>query len=168
MKTLSSRNYDALKTDVWALGVLFFVLVRGTFPFGMADTQDKWFKTIYTGNWITFWRVHERQSRLTFSNELKQLIEMMLTINPDDRPTLNEVATASFFRNEKEEDIDQEDCTAGEGLSTLKLHSEKSDESYVSDGINEKEFNNLSELRTDELDMLKREFIRRSDTYIKK
>lgn len=144
--------------------MLFFLLIRGTFPFGVAEIQDKWFKTVSMGHWDTFWRVHERQSRLTFTPELKELLEMMLTINPDERPTLNDVATAAFFREEKEEDLEQEDCTAGEiGLSSLKSHSETSDDVQ----LNEKEFHNM-DISEDDMDRIKIEFISRSNTYIYK
>lgn len=87
---------------MWSLGVLLFVIVGGTFPFQVADSQDRLFQRVNMGDWETFWKVHERQS--TFSPELKDLLEMMLTIDPDKRPTLRQVATSAFFKEERDEE----------------------------------------------------------------
>lgn len=43
------KKYDAKKADVFALGVIMFVFVKGSPPFEVADYQrDPYYKTLLT------------------------------------------------------------------------------------------------------------------------
>jgi len=102
---------------MWALGVLFFTLVRGSFPWVQATMDDKFFKLVAEQNWILFWRVHEKHSRKTFSDAFKQLIQGMLKVDPMERLDMSGVAESDMLRDEEEE------CLVDIGPDLAKDHS---------------------------------------------
>ena len=74
---VTSREHKGSHTDVWALGVLLYVLLSGTFPFKGASERDL-FKKISRGEY-------------TFPPHLStpacSLIRRMLAVVPSDRPS---------------------------------------------------------------------------------
>lgn len=85
------------------MGVVFFTLVRGSFPFEKASLDDKFFRLIAEQNWSLFWRVHEKHSRKTFSVAFKKLIMGMLTVDPLARLNMDGVAESEMI-SEGDED----------------------------------------------------------------
>lgn len=88
---------DPKPSDVFALGVMFFTIVRGTFPFTVALPVDKYFKAITANNWALVWKTHEKQAKKTFSPEFKKLIEGMLAIDPNNRFSITDVVNSDFL-----------------------------------------------------------------------
>jgi tRNA A-37 threonylcarbamoyl transferase component Bud32 len=75
------RDYQGQPADTWALGVLLYAMLTGTFPFRGANDQDL-FKRIARG-------YYEIPSYL--SPEVQSLIRKMLRLNPLERPTAEEI-----------------------------------------------------------------------------
>jgi len=50
-----SNNTDVFKDDIFALGVIFFILMAGRPPFVEAKKDDKYYKPIYKGLYSQFW-----------------------------------------------------------------------------------------------------------------
>ena len=74
---VSKIEYYGEKADIWALGIVFFVMLCGKFPFKGINDVDL-FKKIKKGN-INF---------PDFINEdIKRLILKILKYNSDERPT---------------------------------------------------------------------------------
>ncbi|KAG1662635.1 hypothetical protein FOA52_009620 [Chlamydomonas sp. UWO 241] len=88
---ISSRTgYDGVKVDVWALGVLLYVMLVGVFPFETQDDNfsntaglyDIWLQQIKT-SWREVPNNSSAASRL--SPELKELLDKMFEVKQDTR-----------------------------------------------------------------------------------
>ena len=93
------NGYNGLSTDVFALGVLLFILVVGKFPFIGSSQNDCHYKLITTNKLNLFWRTRVRDKKLnsSLSNEFKQLVESMLASNAIDRPSLSEIRKSDWL-----------------------------------------------------------------------
>lgn len=78
-----------LEADIWSLGILFWDMVSGIKP----NTKDRLKKVfMFLGNDIS----------------ARDLITKMLSVHPDNRPTIKEVKRHMFFK-----DIDWKDISRG-------------------------------------------------------
>nr|XP_004652112.2 sperm motility kinase 2B-like [Jaculus jaculus] len=75
------QSYDGPKKDMWSLGVLLFFMVTRTMPFN-AKTLTELKEEIVKGDY---------QFPQALSEELKDLIRLLLTVDPERRPTTAEV-----------------------------------------------------------------------------
>ena len=71
------------KVDIYAAGVVLFILIAGFPPFARPSTIDWWFKKLKEKNYDRFWTAHERN--VYFSEEAKTLIQGMLAFDPTER-----------------------------------------------------------------------------------
>jgi len=65
--------------DLFALGVILFILYSGHPPFSMANDDDQYFKLLASNKSEMFWRAHSQRKEPGFySEEFKDLITNML------------------------------------------------------------------------------------------
>jgi serine/threonine protein kinase len=84
---LHKRPYDPLSCDIWALGVTFLVMLQGGNPWGTTCVEH--LRQIITlGNY---------EIRKVIPLNIARLIAAMLTIDPQARPSIGEVAANSCF-----------------------------------------------------------------------
>jgi len=81
------KQFNGIKVDVFALGVLLFCLCSSKLPFINAKGTDPWYKHIKNGDYTLFWELHERRGVFLPQN-LKILLNSMFAYNPQDRPSL--------------------------------------------------------------------------------
>ncbi|ELP85284.1 calcium/calmodulin-dependent protein kinase type 1G, putative [Entamoeba invadens IP1] len=99
-EVLSGKAYDE-KTDVWSAGVVFYTLVCGFQPFTTTEKD--------TGNRELFDRIENGHYKFpspywdNISTEIKNCIQLMLTVNPMKRPTVRECLLFPFFSGKKRE-----------------------------------------------------------------
>jgi serine/threonine protein kinase len=55
---LLEKPYKGDLVDIFAVGVILFMLVSGTPPFNQATNDDEYYKTIAENKWETFWKYH--------------------------------------------------------------------------------------------------------------
>lgn len=80
------KKYDAKKADVFALGVILFVFMKGQPPFEKADIiNDPYYKTLMMKP-ETYWKVLDQKGDISL--EFKELIQHCLAFNPKDRWSL--------------------------------------------------------------------------------
>jgi len=86
---------DLFQCDVWALGVMLFMLVTGMPPFSVADVTDPRFKVIAKG------RLGEllRHWNIPLDADVEDLLLKLLVVDPSKRITLEEVAQHPFLLN---------------------------------------------------------------------
>ena len=82
--------YNGHATDVWALGILMYVLLHGNFPFKGIDDKDL-FRKISKGKF---------DMNENLSKECKGLIHMILKVNPTERVNTNQILQNSWFFKE--------------------------------------------------------------------
>lgn len=85
------REYLGGPSDVWALGVMLFVLTCGYFPFKGKDDKELHKKIV---NVSVSFPPHA-------SEELTGIISSMLKFNPASRPTCEQVLAHSWFQKAK-------------------------------------------------------------------
>ncbi|KAM3139985.1 hypothetical protein pb186bvf_007785 [Paramecium bursaria] len=93
----SIESQKIFKCDIFALGVLFFVLIFKRYPFEMdhhATECPKW-KSLNLTDWNAFWELHPSTKQA--SPQLKSLFQNLLNPNPDLRFTIDELISQEFF-----------------------------------------------------------------------
>ena len=85
---IAKKPYDE-KVDIWSLGVLLFELTHNKCPFD-APNEDFHMKNILLQTKLDF--------KPGISQELKDLITLLLSKNPRDRPSLDQVFETSWMR----------------------------------------------------------------------
>lgn len=82
-------TYDPFKADIWSLGCILYVLLTGVSPFGHTTHVGEIEERIKTG---CFGRMPE-----SVSKSAKELTFWLLSLNPDERPSLDQVALHPFL-----------------------------------------------------------------------
>ena len=83
-----TKGYDGIKNDIFSLGVLLFVITIGEFPFESATYSDDKYKFIIKGRFSKFW---ENFNNIDISDEFKDLINRLISLNPSKRLTTDEI-----------------------------------------------------------------------------
>ena len=90
---VSKKEYYGGPADIWACGVLLYTLLIGSFPFKSVTTEKELFRKINRGIFsVSVGPTHE------VSAEAKDLLHLMLTVDPAERPTATMVLNHSWFR----------------------------------------------------------------------
>ena len=76
-----SNAYDAFKADIWIIGVVFFIIVTGTYPFVDSDPADLLRKICS----------EQVQFPSSVPAAAEALVQSMLAKNPAGRPSIDEV-----------------------------------------------------------------------------
>ena len=89
---LARSPYQGNMADLFALGVILFIMYVGHPPFNVANEKDAYFALLNDNNSAKFWRAHERlRSDITFSPSFKNLITLLLQPLPFQRPGLADI-----------------------------------------------------------------------------
>ncbi|XP_052598741.1 sperm motility kinase 2B-like [Peromyscus californicus insignis] len=86
------RLYDGPKVDIWTLGVVLYFMVVGKVPFD-AVTLPELRHQIVNANYTV---------PLDMSQELQDLLSLLMTVDPSLRPTVDEVKRHPWLREEME------------------------------------------------------------------
>ena len=92
-EVILENQRDGSKVDIWALGVLLYVLVTGQYPFDDGLGDDK----------------HSKKARVerilkaspdypVMSTELESLLRSIFVADPDERPGINDIIDDSWVR----------------------------------------------------------------------
>ena len=94
---LERLNYDGRKIDMFAIGVILFIIVVGNFPFQAAKTTDEYYKLLVTGSSEKrrYWKA-VRGSHL--SDDFKKLLISMLNNDPAKRPSLRTLENHEWMK----------------------------------------------------------------------
>jgi serine/threonine protein kinase len=91
----AGKGYEGVKTDIWAAGIILFIMVAGFPPFTMPSMQDWWFNKLASKKAHLFWQAHCRNAK--FSDAFKDLIEKILCVDPSSRATISDIAAHPWF-----------------------------------------------------------------------
>lgn len=87
-------KYSGACVDLFAAGIILFIMVAQHPPFAKASPKDPHYKTISANRIDLFWKLHSRNKKGGldyFSASFRDLITAMLAFDPTHRPTLAEV-----------------------------------------------------------------------------
>ena len=89
---VNRQPYSGQPVDLFALGVILFILYSGHPPFRMASSEDPHFNTLANEHAHLFWQGHSQNKPSNFYGEhFKSLITMMLQANPRERISTAEI-----------------------------------------------------------------------------
>jgi serine/threonine protein kinase len=63
---ISSKEYEGRKVDVFAAGVILFIMYSGNPPFEKASPKDPYYRLIRENKLDLFWESHSRKRRVGF------------------------------------------------------------------------------------------------------
>ena len=87
---VNKNEYVGPPVDIWALGVLLYVMLWGKFPFRGINEKDL-YKKISNG-WYTW------PSDIIVSDQAINLVKSMLWINPKKRATIDQVVNNPWLK----------------------------------------------------------------------
>jgi len=94
-EVFTGKGYDATLADIWACGVVLFIMLAGFPPFARPNNSDWWFNKLNTGRHNLFWQAHSRSAY--FSESTKDFINKILNPDPTKRITLADMKKHQWF-----------------------------------------------------------------------
>ena len=101
---IARQAYQGQVVDLFALGVILFIMYSGHPPFGAANETDNFYKLLATNRSDLFWKAHSNSSRKPegfYSNEFKDLITCMLQFHPHQRLCIADIIGHPWLANEE-------------------------------------------------------------------
>jgi len=96
-------GYDGEKVDIFALGVMLFILCVGFVPFEKADERDKGY-SLYVKSSELFWESWENEG-VVLSTPLKRLLTGCFALNPSERPTMEQIRNSEWMNMERDDPV---------------------------------------------------------------
>jgi len=90
------KGYDAMKADIWACGVILFIMLAGFPPFQKPDSSDWWFNKLMNGKHALFWQAHSRSAY--FSDQTKDFINKILNPDPEKRISIADMKKHAWWK----------------------------------------------------------------------
>lgn len=113
--TKTKKIYNGEKIDIFSLGVVLFSMIFNGHPFNRAIPRDNYYKYINLNSWNEFWHVYDEKIKKIVEKEedesswelLKDLLEKMLTKDPEERIGLQEILKHKWLNGDiyKDEEI---------------------------------------------------------------
>ena len=76
------------KDDIFTCGIILYCMLHRAQPFTMATKKEENYKPLYLGLYGKFWENAQETSEVELSDNVKQLISMMLHPNEEARPLI--------------------------------------------------------------------------------
>jgi len=95
------QDYEGAKVDIFAAGVLLFIMVAGHPPFIKAIPKDPYYVSLCKTkqNVNMFWAIHQKGKPAGFfSPEFQQLVTKMIAYDPSDRPSISEIINHPWMK----------------------------------------------------------------------
>lgn len=94
------RKYEGSKVDIFASGIILFIMVLQRPPFECAHPErNPHYQMLAAGRPDMFWEAHEAAGTPSaLSPEFKDLFERMLALNPKERITIQEIVAHPWLK----------------------------------------------------------------------
>jgi 5'-AMP-activated protein kinase catalytic alpha subunit len=96
----SGKCYNGPLVDIFAAGVVLFVMVFGEMPFSKAEPSDIEYRVLAGNKPDVFWKIQFKKMESDFkpSESIIELLTMMLCYYPWERPSLAEITSHGWFK----------------------------------------------------------------------
>jgi serine/threonine protein kinase len=91
----NTEHFDGFAIDLWAAGVILYIMLTGFPPYDQASLTDQRFELIVTGRLME----QLRNWDIFLSDEAGDLMQRMLLLNPRDRLTLAQIMSHPWVVN---------------------------------------------------------------------
>lgn len=88
-------GYSGEKADLWACGVILFIMLSGFPPFQRPSNSDWWFNKLAHNKHSLFWQAHSRSAY--FSDQTKDFINKILNPDPTKRMTIQDIKKHPWY-----------------------------------------------------------------------
>lgn len=100
---LRHKPYNGIKSDIFSLGVLLFVLVFKSYGFETATFNDYLYKLIMKKKFSAYWNnignIYGEEKVKVVSLDCKKLIFKMLAFSPIDRPSIKDILNSNWLKD---------------------------------------------------------------------
>ena len=138
------RPYDGIKVDIFSLGVCLINLVTCKFGFVKAVRKDKYYKYIMVRQFNKYWEsVKDTLGKI--SKELISLYIRMISFNPDERPSIEEILKDPWMKeinDLKEEEYNLLEKEVIEDFKRREIKVKENNSNINSDSSSEISFGN--------------------------
>jgi len=96
------KPYSGPSVDLFASAIILFVVLTQRPPFSSANPSDPHYRLLAANRAEIFWQAHKdaEEGEDIYSAEFKDLFEKMMTLNPAQRPSLEEVLAHPWMQGE--------------------------------------------------------------------
>lgn len=118
---IPGKKYEGKSVDIFAAGVILFIMFAGNPPFEKATPNDPYYKIIKERKYDIFWKAHSRKRPPGFFSEnFKDLFVKLVAFEPTERPTIEQIASHPWIKDAV--------CTHSEIKNEFTLRQKKLDE----------------------------------------
>ena len=115
-------GYDGIKSDIFSLGVLLFVITLKHFPFYFCKYSDKYYKLIMFKKYDKFWSNYKNYK---LSDEFKDLINHLICYAPSERLNISQILEHPWIKNNcNEKDLDDSNIVNEDIINEFKKRKE--------------------------------------------
>ena len=107
---MMKKPYKGTEVDIFATGVIMFMLVMANQPFGKAIPKDPYYKCVAVKKSEPFWKAHTKKTGDHYSDDFKDLFFNMCAQKTAERLTLEGIENHPFYTSE--------DCATAEEMLT--------------------------------------------------
>jgi serine/threonine protein kinase len=93
---IEKQYYSGESNDIFACGVILFILVNAYPPFREAKKTDNWYRHFYYNKIDNFWAIHSK--KINISQELKDLLSGMLRYK--DRWSMEDILKSDWIKGD--------------------------------------------------------------------
>jgi len=90
------KGYDGMRADLWACGVILFIMLAGFPPFQKPELSDWWFNKLVNGKHALFWQAHSRSAY--FSDQTKDFLNKILNPDPEKRISIADMKKHPWWK----------------------------------------------------------------------
>lgn len=94
-------KYTGLQADIFATGVILFIMYNGAPPFLSTKPGDKIYQLIKSKNYAKFWSLHEKKKPAGFyPDSFKRLMNEFFSYDPSKRPSFASLAENEWLNSD--------------------------------------------------------------------
>jgi len=98
---IRAKNYNGMQVDLFAAGIILFVMYAGGPPFEKAVPNDPYYKVLAAKQYNIFWGAHgKRKPAGFFTDSFKDLINKMLALKPEDRLSIESIKNHEWYKGD--------------------------------------------------------------------
>lgn len=141
---LIGAKYYGSMVDIFAVGIILFIMVTQIPPFQMAHPKDGWYKFVCSNRMDKFWKYHTQnlpEGSPPFSKSFKDMMNWIFNFDHTTRPSLAEikahewyngpVATKEEIKEEFEQRREMLEANSAEPVPETNISQEEYDKNSV-------------------------------------